>query len=98
MKERFNMMNATALHVLRELIRQHHERHANTGKNTPVPAELRFADIVRFARLPAQQVEDALETLVELRILVRHSLGQFTLTRTALDEYGLVVRTSDDPE
>lgn len=81
-------MDATAMRILHELIRRHHDRAGSSSAN----CEFRLTDIVRFSNLPQRQVEDALEILVDLRAVTRHSLGQFTLTRSALDEFGLVAQ------
>jgi hypothetical protein len=74
---------------LRELIRRHHEQ---TGSSI-ASCEFRISDVVRFSNLPQHQAEEALETLVDLRAVTRHSLGQFSLNRSAFDEFGLVART-----
>jgi hypothetical protein len=76
------------MQILRELIRLHHERAGSSSAT----CEFRLTDIVRFSNLPQRQVEEALEILIDLRAVTRHSLGQFTLTRSALDEFGLVAQ------
>jgi hypothetical protein len=83
-------MDATTMRVLRELVRRHHECLISVGNGNAVSLDFRITDIVELSKLSKHQVEDALETLIDLRVVTRHSLGQFTLTRSALDEFGVV--------
>jgi hypothetical protein len=85
-------MDATTVRVLRELVRRHHERLMSATSGTVPSLYFRISEIVLFSSLTKPEVEDALETLIELRVVTRHSLGHFALTRTALDEFGLVTR------
>lgn len=85
-------MDTITIRVLRELIRRHHERLMAATNGTSVSLYFRVSEIVLFTGLPKPEVEDALETLIELRVLTRHSLGHFALTRAALDEFGLVTQ------
>jgi hypothetical protein len=71
-------MDATALRVLQELERQqqaHDEPEAN-GRSR----ESRISEIAKAADLSEQEVEEALEFLVDQQAVLRHSLGGFEIT------------------
>lgn len=70
-------MKPTTLIVLRELRRRHEAVQANLGKNT---LDVRPADLAAALNLPEEDVEDALESLIEQEAVDRHMLGQFELT------------------
>jgi DNA-binding IclR family transcriptional regulator len=76
-------MAPIAQQVLRELVRRH-----NHAGSTPSDRsiEASAADVARHLSLSQEEVENALEMLVDYRAVTRHSLGNYRLTPIGLQQ------------
>lgn len=78
-------MKPKTLQVLRELRRRHEAAAAHAGKNT---IDARPSDLAETLDLPEEEIEDALESLIEQEAVERHVLGQFELTEIGVRKSG----------
>lgn len=78
-------MKPKTLQVLRELRRRHEAAGANAGKNT---IDARPSDLAETLQLPEEEIEEALESLIEQEAVARHILGQFELTEIGVKKSG----------
>ncbi|HEX2881105.1 MAG TPA: hypothetical protein VHO25_16350 [Polyangiaceae bacterium] len=75
-------MDATTLKVLQELERQ--QQTHNEPETQSLGRESRISEIAKAADLSEEEVEDALEFLVDQRAVLRHSLGGFEITELGI--------------
>lgn len=76
-------MNSTVLQVLHELTRCHLLLNGRSA-TTETPIDVPIADISQRLGISEEDVEEALDSLVDEQAVTRHSLGQFTVTRAGL--------------